>query len=115
MTLTRFTLRDVPEVMDWITLLHFVNNLGGDSRSWMVTHPDDAETLSWAKSERIPIILADIFDLMSNFNYNFVRSKSKTAPRKPKPYPRPGKNGSKHIGKKPIAIKDFWAWWNRKG
>lgn len=104
------SLDDVPARISWRALGVFVRHLDVSSAYVREVEPEAA---SWLAPWALRPMLADLYDLVSSLNYNLVAANSKHRPRKPKPYPRPGKRENETvIGRDPIPIKDFDAWWN---
>lgn len=109
MTRTRFTLDDVPAVMGWTTLAHFVAYLKPGSALHDELHPNLASYDFKAG------ILADIFDLLATFRHVYVSANSKAHKPRPKPYPRPWlEKQVRHYGKDPIPMSQFDAWWDSR-
>lgn len=113
MTMTRYTIRDIGGALPWGALLHFIQYLPRDSALSMELVPKDDEEL-WAEGRASAAILADIYDLIAALNANVCARGSGHRPRTPSQYPRPWRkgNGTKVIGKDPIPVSDFEAWWN---
>lgn len=113
-TRAHLTLSDFPDRVGWDALYHFVRYLPADSALVSEMKPDIA---GWQNGTRMPIIVADLYDLVSMWRYEWecsVTPKNRRKPKKPKPYPRPGADphaGERHFGKDPIPVSDFDAWW----
>lgn len=107
-TRTPHTLRSVPGSLDWRELGAFVKYLPMDSALKSEMNPDSAY---WEGSRRVPMMLADLFDLLQFQNYLILKTNG-AKPKKPKPYPRPGaKKNAKTYGRGAIPISDFSEWW----
>lgn len=107
------TLQDVPQRIPWTALRSFVTHLGQTSALFRELNPEYSE---WFAEGKTRAMLADIYDAIANLAYSFAKAntpKNKRKPKEPKPYPRPWlKNKDKKtIGRDPIPIKDFDAWW----
>lgn len=87
-----------------VALISFINYLPIDSALRQAENPKD-EFGAWYTTAKTNAMLADLLDVI-------VAAHTKKG-HKPKPYPRPREH--KGIGKEPIAIKDFWDWWIKKG
>lgn len=114
MTRAGATLDAVPALVPWTALRSFVAHLDSSSALVKETSPDRAD---WQGTARVPMILADIYDLLNVFRWQFETAntpKKKKKPRKPKPYQRPGvepdEKGTR-VGRDPIPIRDFDEWW----
>lgn len=108
LTRTHLTLNDVPHVLDWWQLGAFLRYLPADSATKCVSSPD---TAGWEGSRRLPMMLADLYDIISVLDYHVLRGFG-AKPRKPKPYPRPGaKSQAKGYGRDAIKISEFDEWW----
>lgn len=114
MTRTNYTVRDVPGALRWDALAHFVAHLPPDSA---VCSEVDKELWAWANPVALRSSIADVYDLIAAFRWDFERANSKPNRHipKPKPYPRPGKDDAAVIGHDPIPVKDFESWWSDNG
>lgn len=112
MTRAGFTLEDVPSRVSFRALLSFVSHLGADSELVAELKP---ELAGWQGAQRVPMMLADVIDLLNNIGYMYAsshRGKGKPKPKQPRPYRRPvAKDDSQKVGSDPIPIKDFDEWW----
>ncbi len=114
MTLTRFTLQDVPGALSWVGVLHFVENLDPSARTWQAMNPEGSEFSQWAQAPgRQAAIAADTYDLVAQLMWAYVCANSKSRPKQPKPYPRPGvgREETRNVGKGAIPMDQFDAWW----
>jgi len=96
-------------------LAHFCRHLDADSATWreVAGHADYA---AWSDRLMAVRLLADLYDLVNVFRWQYVGSRSKKKPKKPKPYPTPwSRPETKHFGKDPVKVSKFWDWWERKG
>lgn len=114
MTRAAAILDDVPARIPWTALRSFVTHLDASSALSRELYP---ETAGWQGTERVPMILADLYDLVGQFAYGYAVShtqKGKRRPSKPEPYPRPGakKREPQRIGRGAIPISEFDRWWN---
>lgn len=115
LTKTCYQLRDVGGALPWGALLHFVQFLPRDSALKSDMAPaTDAER--WTRGDATATILADLYDLLSQFRAEMAVKGSERKPRRPKPYPRPGVRpaGTQHLGKDPIPVSEFEGWWASK-
>lgn len=112
-TSTRYTLRDIGGALPYGTLLHFVQYMPRTSALSRELRPVD-ETERWADGEATAAILADLYDLVHQMNNNLAARGSGRRARTAKPYPRPWRKGEgeKVVGRDPIPVADFEAWWN---
>ena len=95
-----------------VALCRFMKCLPLDSRTVSAMSGYDNMD-EWHERVKTNMLLADIYDNLSALRFAFISSKSKKKGKKPEPYPRPwSKRKSKHFGKDPVKVKDFWAWWN---
>lgn len=112
MTMTRYTLQDVGGALPWGALLHFVQFVPRTSALSREMNPttDDER---WAQGHATAAILADMYDLLNQLNTNLASRGSGHRPARVKPYPRPWakSKGERRIGRDPIPIADFEAWW----
>lgn len=115
MTRTRFLLRDVPESMDWETLLHFVRHLDAGSALRGELKPDEA---GWEGPLRTPMLLAGLLDAVNMLRWELVcmnTRKGGPRPRRPRQVPRPGvRDPDRKIGRQPIPRSGFRAWWDSR-
>lgn len=116
LTLTGYTLSDIGGALPWGALLHFVQHLPRDSALSRELEPtSDAER--WANGAATAAILADLYDLISQFNNNMAARGTGRRARAAKPYPRPwerAKRGQRRIGSDAVSIAEFERWWNEK-
>ena len=100
MTRAGFTLEDVPSRVSFRALLSFVSHLGADSELVAELKP---ELAGWQGAQRVPMMLADVIDLLNNIGYMYAsshRGKGKPKPKQPRPYRRPGAKGRQPEGRK---------------
>ena len=110
MTRAGALLSDVPSRVPWTALRSFVAHLDASSALVREMRPEAAE---WRGTERVQSILADIYDAVACFQWTYVAANREHGkPRKPRPYPRPGQSKGTSVGRDPIPIKDFDAWWS---
>lgn len=103
-------IKDVGGSLSWGAFASFVKNLNYDSALWRSVHPDLAD---WGTTLRTNILLADIYDVLSQINANICGGFSRKKPQRTKPYPRPWskKGGEKRIGGKgALPSKDLHEW-----
>lgn len=105
---------DVPARLSWRALGVFVRHLDASSAYVREVEPERAP---WLGTERIPSMLADLFDMVAVLDWHLVCAntpRGKQRPRRPKPYPRPwrAKDGGTRVGRDPIPVSDFNEWWN---
>lgn len=115
MTRVGATLGDIPGRIGWTALRSFVEHLDASSATVKETDPEIAD---WQGPSRLPMILADIYDLLAVFRWQYATAntkKGKKKPKKPEPYERPGAKREKkgtRVGRDPIPVSQFDAWWN---
>ena len=96
-----------------VALVHFIDQLDADSA--LAREGANMNAREWGSTFKTNAILADVFDALQFFNYNYIQGNSKTKPKKPKPYPRPWLKGEvQKFGRDPVRIQDFWNWWKSK-
>lgn len=92
----------------WGEIANFERHLPMDSAVVRKKHQD---AYAFGSGLKQSAILADIYDELAALLYSFSKVHN-GHPTRPKPYSRPWvNNGSKHIGSKPIPIKDFNEWY----
>ena len=114
--MTRYTLADLGGALSWGALSHFCQYLPRTSALSRELEPvSDAER--WASGNVTAAILADIYDVLSQFNNNFCARASGRPALVAKPYERPWSEGTgtMTIGSDPIPVCDFEGWWASKG
>lgn len=115
MTRTRFLLRDVPDILDWETLAHFVSHLDAGSALRGELKPDEA---GWEGGLRSPMLLAELVDTVNMLRWELAcmhARKGSPRPKRPKRIPRPGvKDPDRKIGRQPIPRSQFRAWWDSR-
>lgn len=109
--------RTLGEYMDMgaagiVALVHFVSHIDVDSA--LMRSIDDVDVAEWGSNLKTNVMLADVFDAIAMFGYNFAVAHSKHKPQKPKPYPRPWIKNEEKIGKGAIPVAQFWDWWTGK-
>lgn len=110
--MTRYQLSDLGGALSWGALLHFLQFVPRDSAFSQSVQPwTDAER--WQRGEATAAILADIFDAVRALDADVMHKGTKRRPRQPKPYPRPWATdkGGVSVGKDPIPVSEFEAWW----
>ncbi len=95
-------------------LYSFLKNRSYDSALWRSTHEDMAE---WSTTLKTNMILADIFDVLSQINANVVALGSRKKASKQKPYTRPWVQDekTKTIGKGALPPKELREWFKNYG
>ena len=114
MTRSRYTLAYVGGALLWATLWHFVPWLPPDAA---INRARTPEVAAWAAGDVTAAILADLIDATNMERYEFALAntpRGKSKPKEPKRYPRPWatNDGTESMGRDPIAIEDFAAWWD---
>ena len=119
-TLAGRTLDDVGGALSWRALLHFVEGLGPSSRLAREMEPTLEAASMWLDGSMTAALVADLIDVVAAFRWEHAAAnvpKGKR-PRKPKPVDRPWAKGSgkgeKRVGRDPIPIGEFDAWWDEK-
>ena len=107
MTKTRYLMRDIGWALPASALLAFVRHLPPDSALRREIDPD----VAWLTDEKLALLLAHVSDQLAWLQYTLVKANG-GRPKKPKPIPRPGvKDTTQKVGRDPIPIKDFDAWY----
>lgn len=113
MTRAGATLAMVPDPISWNALRSFVTHLDQESAVYAELDPERA---AWARCADVKTLLADIYDLVAAFRWEFCSANTpprKARPPKPRPYRRPGaKDDRVRVGRDPIPIREFDDWWN---
>lgn len=111
-TMTRYTLHDVGGALPWGAFLHFVQYVPRTSALSRELNPttDDEK---WAEGHATAAILADTYDLLNQLNENLVARGANRRASHVKPYPRPWAKGQgeRKLGRDPIPVSEFEAWW----
>ena len=112
MTLTRYQLCDLGGALSYGALRHFLQYLPRTSAfSREIQPPSEAEL--WAEGNATAALLADLIDAVNSVGASLMAKGSGRKPRAVKPYPRPWETkGTQHIGKDPIPVSEFDAWWD---
>lgn len=102
--------------MSWADLRDFVQHL--DAGAALVSEVDP-ESAGWQGTEKVPMLLAHIADLLAGLSYGYTLShlkKGAKRPDAPTPIPRPGvsapKTREQHWGSDAIPISKFNDWWD---
>ena len=107
MTLLGLTFEQAAYSLGWGNLRDFANNLPLTSATYRALH---RESVEFGNPIRQSAMLADIYDLVSNFSFMFAKAHGGKGQR-PKPYPRPGSDNGESIGSDPIPISEFNEWY----
>ncbi len=112
MTRAGATLDMVPAQISWTALRSFVTHLDQESAVYAELNPEGA---AWARCAGVKTLLADLYDLIAAFRWEFCAANTparKAKPQKPRPYQRPGaKDDRVRVGSDPIPISEFDDWW----
>ena len=102
-------LKEVGRSLSWGALASFLSNLDLDSAVWRSANPDLSD---WATTLKTNIILADIYDVLSQINSNICGGFARKKPQRIKPYPRPWleKKKQKIGGKGALPKKELREW-----
>lgn len=114
LTKTGHEIDDIGRVLSWDALDSFFKHIGPDSALMQELHPEHA---AWAGIPKTNMILADLYDILSQINANLVAVGSGRPAKKPKPYPRPWKNDpdeEKHFGKGALPPEELREWFEQK-
>lgn len=112
------TLDDLGGALSLRALRSFVMHLGYDSALWRETHEDADEWAPWLDGTMVAPMLASLLDSLNMSRWEYALScatKGHAKPRKPKPTKVPWRKDAPdehRIGRDPIPIDDFDAWWN---
>lgn len=104
-------LSDVGGSLSWGAFSSFIKNLDSNSAMWRSAHPEMAD---WSSSFRTNVILADIYDVLSQINANLCGGFSRHKPQRIKPYPRPWLNNNRVIGKGALPSNELEKWIEEK-
>ena len=107
-------LNEVGSALTMGALYSFLQNRSYDSALWRSTHEDMAE---WSTTLKTNLILADIFDVLSQINANIVALGTRKKAQKTKPYPRAWAKDekTKTIGKGALPPKELHEWFKNYG
>lgn len=115
-TLTGYTLDDIGGALPWRALSHFIAGLGPGSRLYRAAHPEEAEMEPWLDGSMAAALLADMYDLLNAFRWQFESSQTKRKTKRPRPYQRPWMGdearGIKRIGSGAVPLAAFDEWWD---
>lgn len=102
-------LSDVGGSLTWGAFASLIKNLPHSSATWKELHPDMAE---WTSPLKTNLLLADIYDVLSQINANVCSGISRSKPHPIKPYPRPWVKNDKHYGESKDAMpaQDLEEW-----
>lgn len=112
MTRTIYQIDDAGGALSWSALSSFIKNLGGDS----ALARELGKSTGWENTKKTNELLADIFDLLQNINFNIVAFANSLAGKKItknfSPYPRPGKedNTKRKLGKDALPLPKLREW-----
>lgn len=111
------TLADLGGALPWGALRSLVGHMDHTWALWRELNPKQAETAAWLDGSLVAPLLADVFDAVRSLEATVAAKGSGRKPRRPKPYPRPWLRDAEtqHVGKDPIPISEFDAWWDAKG
>ena len=118
MTLADKTLDDLGGALSWRALLHFVTCLGPTSALVRELRPELNEMAPWLDGSMVAPLLADLIDCLNMQRWERAVAASGKKPRKPKRVTRPwdgGGKGERVIGRDPIPVSEFEAWWESAG
>lgn len=113
LTRTGYQLTDIGGALRWESLNAFLKQSGPGTALMQELHPEFA---GWGTQEKANAILADIYDLLANINYNLIAIGG-GKPKKPKPYPRPIKKepeNVRHIGRGALPTDELRKWFEEK-
>ena len=108
-------LRDVGGALSWGALGAFVHNLAPDSATAAELNPELAQ---WSTRLQTNMLLADLLDVLRQFNANVCGAFGGKRPEAVKPYPRPWvrdkDSTTRHIGSDGLPPAQLRAWFARK-
>jgi len=112
---TRFTLDDIGGALPYRALRHFVLNLGRDSALWRDKNDPSGRLAPLYDGSWQAAALADLFDAVAILDAHVTAAYGGRR-RRPKPYPRPWAKAPRvrHVGSKPIPVRDFESWWQEQ-
>lgn len=116
MTRTGMSLSMVPETITWADVRDFVSYLDASSALASEVDPDVA---GWQGTEKVPMLLAHIADLLAGLSYGYTVTHMKKGvkrPDPPEPIPRPGvkpHRKAQHWGNDALPISEFDEWWDQ--
>ena len=105
-------LNDIGGSLTWGAFGSFIKNLPTNSATYQELHP---EVSDWGTQLRTNIILADIYDILSQINLNMIGGFSRKKSHKAKLYPRPwNKKKDRKIGKGALPKNQLHEWIEKK-
>ena len=99
-------LDDIGSALSWGAFLSFIRHLPVESATYQELHPEVKE---WSGSFKTNLILADIYDVLSQINANLCGGFSRRRPQRVKPYPRPWIK-ERVIGKGALPASELEEW-----
>ena len=98
------------DLIGWQNAITLARQLLSDTGSYTfkAKHPELGQ---FATTLQTNAMLADIYDLIAAFATMYKAVHSKSRPHDPQRYPRPWIEDSEKIGKDPIPVRDFDAWY----
>ena len=111
-TLAGIEINDIGGSLSWGAFDSFLRRLPITSAVHKDLHPEIGD---WDSSLRTNILLADIYDCLSQINANMIGGFSRKKAPKFKKYPRPwSKKNGKSIGKNALPKNQLHEWINKK-
>ena len=105
-------LNDIGGSLSWGAFGSFVKKLPTNSATFQELHP---EVSDWGTQLRTNIILADIYDILSQINLNMIGGFSRKKSHKAQPYPRPwNEKKDRKIGKGALPKNQLHEWIEKK-
>lgn len=115
LTKTNHSLEDVGSTLTWSALDSFVDKISDDSAIKKEIYPEQAE---WSTVFKTNVILADLYDLLSQINNNIVAAAEGEASKKIHEYSRPWvkdeNSDSKQIGSGALPAYELHEWIDKK-
>lgn len=100
-------LSDVGGSLTWGAFASLIRKLPTDSATFKELHPEFAE---WSSTLKTNVILADIYDVLSQINANLCAVGSRKQPHRIKPYPREWTKQKDKIGKDALPAPELETW-----
>lgn len=113
-TLLHVPWRAAPLVYGWAELASFARHAAADesTATWRALNPDAA---AWASRVGIVTVMACVFDAAAAIHHALATrwARDGIKPKPPKPFPLPWRreSGSERLGRDPIPVADFDAWY----
>ncbi|MCF0128637.1 MAG: hypothetical protein HUJ70_08695 [Pseudobutyrivibrio sp.] len=115
LTLANHEVDDIGRTLSWSAVNSFIQNITPESALFKEMNPEYAQ---WANTYKTNVILADIFDLLSQINVNLIAIGSRKPAQQPPRYPRPNQKDDsvQQVGSDALPAEELRAWFaERRG